>query len=51
VLLLDEPGANLDEAGRAVVQKVVTEQRGRGIAIIASNDPRDLALADETVSL
>jgi heme exporter protein A len=51
VLLLDEPGANLDEAGRAVVQKIVAAQRSRGIAIIASNDPRDLALADETVSL
>jgi heme exporter protein A len=51
VLLLDEPGANLDEAGRAVVQKIVASQRSRGIAIIASNDPRDLALADETVSL
>jgi heme exporter protein A len=51
VLLLDEPGANLDEAGRAVVQKIVASQRSRGIAIIASNDLRDLALADETVSL
>jgi heme exporter protein A len=51
VLLLDEPGANLDEAGRAVVQRVVAEQRARGIAIIASNDPRDLALADERLSL
>ena len=51
VLLLDEPGANLDEAGRAVVQKVVAVQRSRGIAIIASNDPRDLGLADETLSL
>jgi heme exporter protein A len=51
VLLLDEPGANLDEAGRAIVQKVVAEQRSRGIAIIASNDPRDLALADERLSL
>ena len=51
VLLLDEPGANLDEAGRAIVQKVVAEQRGRGIAVIASNDVRDLALADERLSL
>ena len=51
VLLLDEPGANLDEAGRSVVQNVVASQRARGIAIIASNDPRDLALADETLSL
>jgi heme exporter protein A len=51
VLLLDEPGANLDEAGRAVVQRIVAAQRARGIAVIASNDLRDLALADETVSL
>jgi heme exporter protein A len=51
VLLLDEPGANLDEAGRAVVQKVVAAQRSRGIAIIASNDLRDLALADEKLAL
>src|SRR5450830_1191364 len=51
VLLLDEPGANLDEAGRAVVQKVVASQRSRGIAIIASNDLRDLALADERLAL
>lgn len=51
VLLLDEPSANLDEAGRAVVQQVVAAQRLRGLAVIASNDVRDLALADETVSL
>jgi heme exporter protein A len=51
VLLLDEPGANLDEAGRAVVQKVVASQRARGIAIVASNDLRDLALADERLFL
>jgi heme exporter protein A len=51
VLLLDEPGANLDEAGRAVVERVVAEQRGRGVAVIASNDARDLALADERLSL
>jgi heme exporter protein A len=51
LLLLDEPGANLDEAGRSVVEKVVAAQRCRGITVIASNDPRDLALADERVSL
>ena len=51
LLLLDEPGANLDEAGRSVVQKVVAGQRLRGITVIASNDPRDLALSDERVTL
>ncbi len=51
LLLLDEPGANLDEAGRSIVQKVVAGQRIRGITVIASNDPRDLALSDERVTL
>ncbi len=51
LLLLDEPGANLDEAGRAVVQKLVTEQRARGIAIVASNDPRDLSMTDRRIEL
>jgi len=51
LLLLDEPGANLDEAGRSIVQKVVAGQRLRGITVIASNDPRDLALSDERVTL
>jgi heme exporter protein A len=51
LLLLDEPGANLDEAGRSIVEKVVTSQRLRGITVIASNDPRDLALSDDRVIL
>lgn len=51
LLLLDEPTSNLDEAGRAIVMKVVAAQRRRGAAVIASNDPRDLALADETLSI
>ena len=51
VLFLDEPSSNLDADGVEVVARVVASQRARGIAIIASNDPRDLALADETVSL
>ena len=51
VLLLDEPSSNLDADGVEVVARVVAAQRSRGIAIIASNDPRDLALADETLSL
>jgi heme exporter protein A len=51
VLLLDEPSSNLDADGVEVVARVVAAQRARGIAIMASNDPRDLALADATLSL
>jgi heme exporter protein A len=41
VLLLDEPTTNLDAAGIALVDRVVAEQRERGITIIATNDRRD----------
>lgn len=51
LLLLDEPGANLDAAGREVVRLVVEAQRAHGAVMIASNDPGDLALADETMRL
>lgn len=51
VLFLDEPTANLDEAGREAVASIVAEQRTRGAVVLASNDPRDLALTDRRVSL
>jgi heme exporter protein A len=51
VLLLDEPSSNLDEAGRAIVAKFVSRQRRGAAVVIASNDTRDLALADEVLTL
>jgi heme exporter protein A len=51
VLFLDEPSSNLDDAGRGIVAKVVGEQRERGLCVVASNDPGDLALADERITL
>jgi heme exporter protein A len=51
ILLLDEPGSNLDDEGRTLVDEVVGRQRERGTVLIATNDPREAALADETVAL
>lgn len=51
ILFLDEPGSNLDEAGHRVVEEVVAAQRARGSVVLATNDPRELALADESVTL
>lgn len=51
VLFLDEPGSNLDAAGRRAVEEIVAEQRGRGGVVLATNDPAELALADERVEL
>lgn len=58
VLLLDEPGSNLDAPGRALVEDLVHSQRQRGgIVVIATNAEHEaalcaarLALGDEAVA-
>jgi heme exporter protein A len=50
-LLLDEPGANLDAEGRALVAALVGERRERGWVVLASNDPEELGLASRRISL
>lgn len=39
ILMLDEPGAALDEAGKELVAGICEEQVTRGALIIATNDP------------
>ena len=51
ILLLDEPSTNLDEDGIAVVRQIMAEQKQRGILIIASNDPDEVALGDDILRL
>jgi heme exporter protein A len=51
ILLLDEPTNNLDEDGTAVVRQLMAEQKRRGILIIASNDPDEVAVGDQVVRL
>lgn len=51
ILLLDEPGASLDEHGRALVDDIVREQAERGCLILATNDPRERRLADFELGL
>ncbi len=52
VLLLDEPGSNLDDAGRALVNEAVAEYaKGEGIVVIATNDPAEFALGNRTLEL
>jgi heme exporter protein A len=51
VLLLDEPSANLDDAGRAIFRGVLDAQRGRGVALVATNDARDVELCDTSIEL
>lgn len=51
VLLLDEPTVTLDERGAAVVNQIVEAQRNVGMAIIATNDPRELRFGDYVLTL
>ena len=51
ILLLDEPSANLDEEGMSVVGKIVSEQKERGILILATNQKEDVKYGDEIIQL
>ena len=51
ILLLDEPGANLDDSGRELLHRVLDVQRTRGIALVATNDAREADLCDERIEL
>lgn len=51
-LLFDEPGTNLDSKGYKIVERVVQTAAANGkIVIIASNDPEELALCSEILSV
>lgn len=51
ILVLDEPTTNLDEKGVALVDGVIRRQREKGIVIMATNEPREVSYADQTLSL
>jgi ABC-type multidrug transport system ATPase subunit len=52
ILLLDEPGSNLDAAGRKVVEEAVASSAGEEhLVVLASNDPAEFALGTRTLEL
>ena len=51
LLLLDEPGCNLDSKGMEVVEKIISAQRQRGMTIIASNEKREVDYGDRVINL
>lgn len=44
LLLLDEPGAGMDEHGRSLIERAIDEQRTRGITLLATNQSDEYAL-------
>jgi len=51
LLLLDEPGCNLDTKGMQIVENVISKQRQLGMTVIASNEKRELDYADSIINL
>ena len=52
ILLLDEPGSNLDEEGRDLISEIVTAFNApEKLIIIASNNPDELSLCERTFSI
>jgi heme exporter protein A len=51
ILLLDEPTVTLDARGTEVVERIIADQRRRGIVVIATNDPRELRYGDLVLTL
>jgi ABC-type multidrug transport system ATPase subunit len=51
VLVLDEPGANLDAPSKQWFQSMLAEYLGQRILIIASNDPEDYKICDQFLDI
>ena len=52
VLMLDEPGSNLDEQGRSLISDIVAKARDENkLVVLASNNPDELALCDRIFSV
>ena len=50
-LFLDEPTSNLDAEGKALVKRVIEDQKKRGITIICTNEEEELNWGDVFIDL
>jgi heme exporter protein A len=51
VLLLDEPGSHLDEAGHSMLTKLLRDESRRALVVLATNDSREWTLAERRIEL
>ncbi len=52
ILLLDEPGSNLDKKGRKVIESIISRFREKdGLVLLASNQTYELDLCDHVLNL
>ena len=48
VLVLDEPSSNLDKQGLDLLDSIITEQKNKGLVILATNEEREVAMYGQT---
>ncbi|MCH8275597.1 MAG: ABC transporter ATP-binding protein [Armatimonadetes bacterium] len=51
LLILDEPGASMDEEGKSLVESIVQEQRAHGALLLATNDAAERRFAEYEIRL
>jgi len=51
VLVLDEPGASLDQAGRNLLSTIIEDQKTRGACLIATNESFELSFATHRLEI
>lgn len=52
ILMLDEPGSNLDKDGHALVSSIIENEVSKGtLVIIASNDPDEISLCHHVLTV
>ncbi len=51
ILVLDEPSSNLDEEGVFLMEKLIEEQKRKGMVILATNDLKEIQYAQQTYRL
>jgi heme exporter protein A len=51
LVLLDEPGSNLDDEGRVAVERLVREAAERALVVVATNDPAEAAWGRTGIAL
>lgn len=51
ILILDEPGSNLDKEGADLIRDICDEQKQKGILILATNNEREKEYCNEVISI
>lgn len=51
ILILDEPSSNLDEEGVFLMERIIEEQKRKGMVILATNDLKETQYAQQTFKL